>query len=61
MDSENKTTAKIKLGMRYRYIRRKFSALVILLQMGHNRVERQRNQHSRQQVCQHWVETVGSV
>lgn len=44
------------------YTLRKSVAAVIRLQIGQSFVDpRQRSQHSRQQVCQHPVETVGSV
>jgi len=44
-----------------RYMRRKSDAVVIRLHIGQSLDSRQRNQHSLQHVCQHWVETVGSV
>jgi len=42
-------------------MRLKSDAVVIRLHMGQNLESKQRNQHCRQHVCQHWVETVGSV
>ena len=46
----------------HKYIFLKSVAAVIRLQLGHSFVDpRHRSQHSRQQVCQHPVETVGSV
>lgn len=42
-------------------MRLKSDAAVIRLHMGQSLESKQRNQHSRQHVCQHWVETVGSV
>lgn len=48
--------------MNYRYTLRKSVAPVMRLQMGQSLVEpRHLSQHSRQQVCQHPVDTVGSV
>jgi len=44
-----------------RYMRLKSDAVVIRLHIGQSFDSRQRSQHSRQHVCQHWVETVGSV
>lgn len=46
---------------RQRYMRLKSDAVVIRLHIGQSLDSRQRSQHSRQHVCQHWVETVGSV
>jgi len=42
-------------------MRLKSDAAVIRLHIGQSLDSRQRSQHPRQHVCQHWVETVGSV